>query len=77
MEQWGLTAERNIDIVGFGNVLRYVTFMKPICSIDPHLEEEARVAVDLIRSRIHDPALPPQQITLPVSLVCRHEGNAE
>ena len=77
MEQWGLTAKRNIDIVGFDNILRYVTFMKPICSIDPHLEEEARVAVDLIRRRIHDPALPPQQITLPVSLVCRHEGNAE
>ena len=72
MEQWGLTTEHPVEIVGFDNILRYVSFMKPICSIDPQLREEARIAVDLIRRRIHEPSLPPQQVTLPVSLISRH-----
>ena len=57
--------------VGFDNILRYLNFPKPICTIDPHLQEEACTAIDLLRKRIHDPSLPPQQVVLPVSLVCR------
>ncbi len=72
MDLWGLSAAHPTEIVGFDNMLRYISFMKPICSIDPQLQEEARIAVDLIRRRIHEPSLPPQQIMLPVSLVCRH-----
>ena len=57
--------------VGFDNILRYLNFPKPICTIDPHLRDEACTAIDLLRRRIHDPSLPPQQVMLPVSLVCR------
>ena len=72
METSDLLSSRKIEIVGFDNILRYISFMKPICSVDPGLDEEARIAVDLIRRRIHEPSLPPQQITLPVRLVSRH-----
>ena len=33
--------------------------------------EVSALAIDLIRKRIHEPDLPPQRVTLPVSLVCR------
>ena len=72
LESAGILRDHPIAIVGFDNILRYCTFLKPICSIDPHLQEEARVAIDLLRRRIHDPSLPPQQVMLPVHLVCRH-----
>ena len=51
--------------------MRYINFPKPICTIDPSLREEAATAIGLLRKRIHEPALPPQQVVLPVSLVCR------
>ena len=69
MENAGL--RHSFSIVGFDNIMRYINFPKPICTIDPQLKEEANTAVDLLRKRIHDPALPPQQVILPVSLVCR------
>ena len=72
MEEAGTLENRTIEIVGFDNIFRYISFMKPICSVDPNLAEEARLAVDLIRRRIHDPSLPPQQVMLPVTLVSRH-----
>lgn len=71
MENAGLPESARPQIVGFDNILRYVNFPKPICSIDPHLREEARTAIDLLRRRIHEPDLPPQQVVLPVTLVCR------
>ena len=61
----------SFGIVGFDNIMRYINFPKPICTIDPNLREEAVTAIDLLRKRIHDPSLPPQQVVLPVSLVCR------
>ncbi|MBO4472048.1 MAG: LacI family DNA-binding transcriptional regulator [Clostridia bacterium] len=61
----------SFSFVGFDNILRYLHFPKPICTIDPHLRDEACTAIDLLRRRIHDPSLPPQQVILPVSLVCR------
>lgn len=70
MDRIGMTD--GFSIVGFDNILGYVNFPKPICSIDCNLQEEARIAIDLLRKRIHDRALPPQQVVLPVSLVCRH-----
>ena len=71
MENAGMAREGGFAIVGFDNILRYINFPKPICTIDPHLMEEACTAIDLLRKRIHDPSLPPQQVILPVSLVCR------
>ena len=71
MENEGLLKNGGPDIIGFDNILRYVNFPKPICTIDPHLREEARTAIDLLRKRIHEPSLPPQQVVLPVTLVCR------
>ena len=71
MENAGIPEESRPDIVGFDNILRYVNFPKPICTIDPQLQEEARTAIDLLRKRIHQPDLPPQQVVLPVTLVCR------
>lgn len=71
LENKGLTGPKGFSVIGFDNILRYIRFPKPICSIDPNLQEEARVAIDILRKRIHDPSLPPQQIVLPVSLVCR------
>ncbi len=61
----------HFSLVGFDNIHRYLKFPKPICTIDPHLEEEAKTAIDLVRRRIHEPDLPPQQIVLPVELICR------
>ena len=71
MENAGLLREGGFAIVGFDNILRYINFPKPICTIDPHLMEEACTAIDLLRKRIHNSSLPPQQVILPVSLVCR------
>jgi len=71
MENAGIPKESEPDIVGFDNILRYINFPKPICTIDPHLHDEARTAIDLLRKRIHQPDLPPQQVILPVTLVCR------
>ena len=71
MENEGMLKDGGPDIVGFDNILRYVNFPKPICSIDPHLRDEACTAIDLLRRRIHEPSLPPQQVILPVDLVCR------
>ena len=71
MENAGSPKESEPSIVGFDNILRYVNCPKPICTIDPHLQEEARTAIDLLRRRIHEPGLSPQQVILPVTLVCR------
>ena len=73
MDRIGL--KDNFSIVGFDNILGYINFPKPICSVDCGLQEEARIAIDLLRKRIHDRALPPQQVVLPVSLVCRESCN--
>lgn len=72
MENAGIPKEAEPDIIGFDNILRYVNFPRPICTIDPQLREEARTAIGLLRRRIHEPELPPQQVILPVSLVCRN-----
>ncbi len=67
----GFLVPDDVSVVGFDNLQRFTGFSNPICSIDPGLWEEARTAIDLLRNRIHDPSLPPQQVILPVSLVCR------
>jgi LacI family transcriptional regulator len=72
LENTGISMD-GISVIGFDNILQYLNFPKPICSIDPHLREEACTAIDLLRKRIHDPQLPPQQVVLPVSLVCREK----
>ncbi len=71
IERVGLHVPQDLSFVGFDNILGYVHFPKPICSIDCDFPEEASLAIDLLRKRIHDPAMPPQKIILPVSLVCR------
>ena len=57
--------------IGFDNILGYINFTKPLCSVDCHLQDEARIAIELIRNRIHDPSLPPQQVIIPVDFVSR------
>jgi len=71
MENRGVRIAEKMDIIGFDNLLGYVQFPRPISSIDCHLQQEAVVAIDLLRQRIHEPSLPAQQVTLPVSLVIR------
>jgi DNA-binding LacI/PurR family transcriptional regulator len=70
MENAGILTD-GISVIGFDNILQYLNFPKPICSVDPHLKAEACTAIDLLRNRIHHPSLPPQQVILPVSLACR------
>ena len=71
LENSGLRIGRDLSVIGFDNILGYMNFPKPICSIECHLQDEACTAIDLLRKRIHDSSLPPQQVMLPVSLVCR------
>ena len=70
LENHGIRVPEDMVLVGFDHIMKYVAFPKPICTVDPNLQEEARIAIELIRRRIHEPALPPQQVILPVSLAC-------
>ena len=71
LESAGYRVPDDLTVVGFDNILGYVRFPKPISSVDCHLQEEACLAIDLIRNRIHNPDLPPQQVCLPVTFVRR------
>ncbi len=71
LERSGYRVPEDLKVIGFDNILGYISFPKPICSVDCNLQEEAHVAIELLRNRIHDPSLPPQQVILPVNLVCR------
>lgn len=72
LEGSGIHVPKDLVFIGFDNILGYLRFPKPICSIDGHLREEAHIAIDLLRNRIHDPDLPPQHVIIPVELVCRN-----
>ena len=72
MEKCGFRMPEDFAIVGFDNILGYVNFPRPVCSVDTDFQAEAVQAIDLLRRRIHDPALPPQHVVLPVRLVCRN-----
>ena len=71
LEKAGYKVPGDLTVVGFDNILDYVQFPKPISSVDCHLQKEACLSIDLIRKRIHDPDLAPQQIRIPVSFICR------
>ena len=71
LEGAGVRIPEDLTVVGFDNIMGYIQFPKPISSVDCHLKEEACAAIDLIRRRIHDPSLPPQQLCLPVDFVRR------
>ena len=71
LEGAGVRIPEDLTVVGFDNILGYIQFPKPISSVDCNLQEEACVAIDLIRRRIHEPSLPPQQFRLPVRFVRR------
>lgn len=71
LENAGRKVPEDLTVIGFDNILDYIQFPKPIPSVDCRLKEEACLAIDLIRNRIHTPDLPPQQIRLPVSFVPR------
>ena len=72
LENLGIRVPEDLTVIGFDNILGYIRFPKPISSVDCHLQEEAHLAIDIVRKRIHDPDLPPQQICLPVSFVSRN-----
>ncbi len=71
LEGAGVRIPEDLTVVGFDNIMGYIQFPKPISTVDCHLKEEACAAIDLIRRRIHDPTLPPQQLCLPVDFVRR------
>ncbi len=71
LENNGYSVPRDVEIVGFDNILGYMNFPKPITSVDGNLPAIANTAIDILRRRIHDPSLPPQQIMQPVRLVER------
>ena len=71
LEGAGYRVPEDLTVVGFDNILGYIRFPKPIPSVDCRLHEEACRAIELIRNRIHDPDLPPQQVCLPVTFVPR------
>ena len=74
LENANYRVPRDLTVVGFDNILGYVRYPKPISSVDCHLRDEACAAIELIRNRIHDRSLPPQQIRLPVTFVRRDES---
>ena len=74
LEAAGYRVPGDLTVVGFDNILGYVHFPKPISSVDCHLQEEACHAIDLIRNRIHQPSLPPQQVCLQVSFAEREQN---
>jgi len=69
LEQGGFSVPKDLAIVGFDNIQGYTGYSRPLPSIDGHLQEEARTAIELIRNRIHNPDLPPQHVVIPVTLV--------
>ena len=71
LEEAGYKVPGDLTVVGFDNILGFLQFPKPISTVDCNLKEEACLAIDLIRKRIHDPLLSPQQICLPVSFIRR------
>ena len=71
LESVGISVPRDLSVIGFDNIQGYADLGRSVCSIDPDLKEEACTAIDLLRNRIHNPSLPPQQVILPVTLVCR------
>ena len=71
LENAGLRVPRDLAVAGFDNIMRHNSFVRPICTVECDLHEEACTAIDMLRRRIHEPSLPPQQVILPVTLVCR------
>ena len=77
MERAGLRVPDDFSMVGFDNILGYVHFPRPLCSIDSDFQQEAVAAIDMLRKRIHEPDLPPQRVILPVTLYCRESCRPE
>ena len=71
MERAGLRVPEDFAMVGFDNILGYVNFHRPLCSVECDFQQEAVLAIDMLRKRIHEPDLPQQKVILPVSLACR------
>lgn len=72
LEKAGLRVPEDMAVVGFDNIAGYINYPRSLCSVDCNYKEEAVLAVDFLRNRIHNPAMPPQKKTMPVSLVCLH-----
>ncbi len=72
MERAGIRIPKDIAVVGFDNIAGYINFPKSLCSVNCDYKQEAALAIDFLRNRIHNPALPPQRMIMPVTLVCHH-----
>ena len=71
LDSCGLRVPEDMAVIGYDNLQDELHYGQAICSVDGRLGEETRAAVEMLRSRIHHPELPPQRVILPVSVVCR------
>lgn len=72
LESLGVRIPQDIAVVGFDNIQAKINFPMPLCSVDPSINKTIDIAMDLLRKRIHKEELPPQEIKVPTSLICRN-----
>ncbi|MEG1776510.1 MAG: LacI family DNA-binding transcriptional regulator [Clostridia bacterium] len=71
IQKMGLRIPEDFALVGFDNIQSKLHFPTLLCSVDGCMPGVARAGIDLLRSRIHGDAQPPQTLLFPVKLVCR------
>ena len=71
LQAQALSIPRDMAIIGFDNIQGILPIPAPICSVGYDIPGMAASGIDLLRSRIHKEALPPQHISFPPRIVCR------
>lgn len=71
----GVSVPDDVRLIGFDNVPESAVFIPSLSTVSPDHRWKAAKAVDLIVSRIADPALPPRQYTAPFAII-RRESTA-
>ena len=78
LQAQGLSIPRDMAIVGFDNIQGSLPIPAPICSIEYDITGMAKSGINMLRSRLHQPDLPPQHVVYLPRLVCRAScGTAE